>query len=116
MPSDSRKSNRVILLGTRQGRLRVGELRSRRVALGRSGFDQSIVLLRLGNRRLCQILAHIPNTALVRRARRLEVSFNKVAARGRIPPKRMAIWCTDPRAEIRMGFRCLPRRHLSVVF
>jgi len=37
-----------------------------------------------------------------------------LAARVCIPRKRMAIRCTEPRAEKRMSFRCLSRRHLSV--
>jgi len=37
--------------------------------------------------------------------RRLPGVLIRFAARGRIPPKRMAIWCTEPRAEKRMSLR-----------
>ena len=48
--------------------------------------------------------------------RRVPGVLSALAARRCIPQKRMAIWCTEPCAEIRMRFRCLPRRHLSVIF
>jgi len=37
------------------------------------------------------------------------------ASRSRIPPKRVRMRYAEPSAEIRMSFRCLSRRHLSVV-